>query len=183
MGEGVTDMDDLDKSLEWLLDEEGGWSDHPLDRGGKTMYGITQTTYNAFRKKKGRKGQSVGLITKQEAKELYYEEYWLAAGCHRLPYPISYLVFDAAVNSGVSRGVRWLQEGLKVTVDGKVGPNTVKEAARVLEEGDTEKLLGIVDARTKFLARLVQRNPSQSAFLLGWWRRTQRVLVRALLEI
>lgn len=172
---------DLDEALEYLLDEEGGWSNHPSDRGGATMYGITQTTYNAWRRKKKRPQQSVRKVSKEEAKELYNEEYWQAAGCHKLPWPISYMTFDSAVNSGVKRAVQWTQQGLGCTPDGVVGTKTVAEAQAVVQEGKTRSVLNIVDARTVFLARLVQQKPSQAAFLLGWWRRTQRVLARALL--
>lgn len=175
-------MDDLDKSLEFLLDEEGGWSNHPSDRGGATMYGITQNTYNAWRKKKGKAPLTVRNITQQEAKDLYKEEYWNSAGCDKFPWPINYMTFDAAVNSGVSRAVRWTQAGLGIQADGKVGPGTVSAAKQAVDQGDGKKILGIVDQRTTFLARLVQEKPSQAVFLLGWWRRTQRVLARALTE-
>jgi len=175
-------MDDLEKSLDCLLEEEGGWSNHPSDRGGATMYGVTQATYNAWRRQKKRPSQSVKKISKAEAKELYNELYWEAASCHKLPWPINYLTFDAAVNSGVGRAVRWLQQGVHCSPDGKVGPATVEAARKAVAEGNTTALLGIVDARTVFLARLVQTKPSQAAFLLGWWRRTQRVLVRSILE-
>lgn len=174
--------DYLDQALEWLLEEEGGWSNHPADRGGATMYGVTQSTYTAWRKKKGRPYQSVRNISKAEAKELYNEEYWLAASCDKLPWPISYLTFDAAVNSGVKRSVQWTQTGLHCQPDGVVGPATLRAAEQALASGNTSALLGIVDARTVFLARLVQSKPSQAVFLLGWWRRTERLLVRALLE-
>lgn len=175
-------MDYLDQSLDWLLEEEGGWSNHPADRGGATMYGITQGTYNAWRKKKKRPAQSVRNISKEEARELYNEEYWLAASCDKLPWPISYLTFDAAVNSGVTRSVKWLQQGLHCSPDGRIGPKTLDAAKNVVQAGDTKSLLSIVDARVEFLARLVQNKPSQAVFLLGWWRRTQRLLARALLE-
>ena len=71
----------LDQALEWLLEEEGGWSDHPADRGGKTMYGVTQGTYTAWRKKRGRPEASVRSLSKAEAREIYENEYWNAAGC------------------------------------------------------------------------------------------------------
>lgn len=170
----------LDQALEYLLEEEGGWSNHKADRGGATMYGVTQGTYNAWRKKKGRPQQSVSKITHAEAEELYKEEYWEAASCHKLPWPISYLCFDAAVNSGASRGKKWVQEGLGVTPDGAIGPASIAAAKAAVDKGDAGKLLAIVDARATFLARLVQKTPSQAAFLLGWWRRTLRVLARSL---
>lgn len=176
-------MPGLDEALDMLLAEEGGWSDHAADRGGKTMWGVTQAVYDDYRSRlKKQTKQTVRNITKAEARELYDVLYWRSAGCDRLPWPISYLTFDAAVNSGVGRGVRWTQAGLRIPQDGKVGPGTVAAANKAIEDANGAAIMGIVDARVEFLARLVQRSPSQAAFLLGWWRRTMRVLARALLS-
>jgi lysozyme family protein len=175
-------VDDLEKSLDYLLEEEGGWSNHPSDKGGATMYGVTQATYNAWRRKKKRSQQSVRSITQAESKELYKEEYWNAAYCDKLPWPINYMTFDAAVNSGVSRAVRWTQGGLGLKPDGVIGNQSILRAEEVLRNGEARALVAIVDKRVEFLARLVQKSPSQADFLLGWWRRTQRVLGRALIS-
>lgn len=174
-------MKDLTEALDYLLEEEGGFSNHPADKGGRTMYGVTQGTYSAWLRKHGKAPNSVAKLTKNEAYKIYEEEYWLAAGCDKLPWPISYIVFDAAVNSGPSRSVKWLQAGLGLAADGKVGPKTIAAAQKVVDEGDGKKLLALLDQRVSFLARLVQSQPSQAAFLLGWWRRTLRVLARGLL--
>ena len=173
---------DLDKALEFLLEEEGGWSNHKADTGGATMYGVTQATYNQYRKAKGLSQQSVRKITKEESRDVYATLYWKAAGCDKLPWPVSYIVFDAAVNSGPKRGVEWMQAALGLQADGAVGPKTIAVAQKVVREGDGKALLEMVDRRATFLARLVQGKPSQAAFLLGWWRRTLRVLARALLS-
>lgn len=171
----------LQRALEYLLEEEGGWSDHKADKGGATMYGVTQAVYDVYRKAIHLPLQSVRNITQSEAQSLYDSSYWRLASCDKLPWPISYLVFDAAVNSGPSRAVRWMQAGLGVKSDGRVGPATLKRAQQVVESGDGQALLQIVDQRVQFLADLVKRSPSQNAFLLGWWRRSLRVLGRALL--
>lgn len=174
-------MQDLDEALTYLLEEEGGWSNHPADRGGATMYGVPQGTYDAWRKSKGKAPAQVRSITQDEARRIYRELYWDAADCDDLPWPISYLTFDAAVNSGPERAVKWTQAGLGLSQDGVVGPRTKSAAQAVVREGDGKRLLAIVDQRVAFLARLVQNKPSQAAFLLGWWRRTLRVLCRAVL--
>ena len=59
-------MHDLDEALEYLLEHEGGWSNHAADRGGATMYGVTQATYNAYCKQKGKTSKTVRGITKDE---------------------------------------------------------------------------------------------------------------------
>ena len=173
---------DLDEALGYLLDEEGGWSNNKNDRGGATMYGITQGTYTQWRKDKKKAPTQVRNITQDEARELYRELYWNAAGCDKLAWPISYMVFDGAVNSGPSRSVRWLQAALGLPLDGKVGPKTTLAAQQVVDAGDGKKILAILDQRVAFLARLVQASNSQATFLLGWWRRTLRVLARSLLS-
>jgi lysozyme family protein len=173
-------MKGLDDALEYLLAEEGGWSNHPADTGGATMFGVTQGTYDAYRLAKSLKKQTVRNITQAEAREIYDVNYWRAAGCDRLPWPISYMTFDAAVNSGPSRAVRWTQEGLGQKSDGKIGPLSIEAANQAVDRGQGSLLLAIVDKRAEFLARLVQSKTSQSVFLLGWWRRTLRVLGRAL---
>ena len=38
-----------DQSLHWVLQHEGGFSDHKADPGGATNKGITQKTYDAYR--------------------------------------------------------------------------------------------------------------------------------------
>lgn len=176
-------MADLDTALGYLLEEEGGWSDNPNDKGGKTQWGVTQAVYDDYRTRlKKQTKQSVSKITQAEARELYDILYWRAASCDRLPWPISYVTFDAAVNSGVNRAVRWTQGGLRVAQDGRVGPNTIAAAQAAVDAGNSEAIVGIVDQRVQFLVALVRRVSSQLEFLLGWWRRTQRVLGRALLS-
>lgn len=173
-------VSDLDKALDYLLEEEGGWSNHKDDRGGATMYGVTQATYDGYRRAKKLPKQSVRQIEHSEARELYDTMYWRAASCHLLPWPINYLMFDAAVNSGPSRATKWTQAGLGVPADGKVGAKTIAAARSTVAEADGSRLYKIVDERVQFLSALVKSKPTQLAFLLGWWRRTLRVLGRAL---
>lgn len=87
---------------------EGGWSDHKDDPGGKTMYGITQGTYDAWRRAKGLSLRAVALITRAEALSILKQNYWGPCGAPTLFPGVDLAVYDAAVNSGVSRGRKWL---------------------------------------------------------------------------
>lgn len=176
----ITNDEALEQSLEWLLEEEGGFSNHPADTGGATMYGVTQATYNSWRKALKRTQQPVKKITHDEAFNLYKAMYWDEAGCDKLPWPISYMVFDAAVNSGPSRAVKWLQEAVKVKQDGIIGPKTLKAIEDETAKGDGVLIYRLIDARVKFLTNLIKNKPSQIAFMFGWWRRTIRVVIRAI---
>lgn len=87
---------------------EGGWSNHPDDPGGATMYGVIQTVYDAYRVSLKLAKQSVAKITKAEALDIFRKNYWNAAGCDTLFPGVDLAVYDASVNSGVSRGRKWL---------------------------------------------------------------------------
>jgi lysozyme family protein len=100
----------FDQSLKWILQSEGGWTDDPHDPGGATMWGIIQTEYDAYLRQHGLPHQSVRFIHPAERDEIYRKSYWDAMNCDALPAGLDYCVFDAAVNSGVSRAKAWLEE-------------------------------------------------------------------------
>lgn len=71
-------------------------------------------------------------LTKEQAREIYRRHYWNPIRGDDLPAGLDLVTMDPAVNSGVARGVRWLQEALGggVAVDGRVGPQTLGAAAQ-----------------------------------------------------
>ncbi|MBW8640375.1 secretion activator protein [Hoeflea sp. WL0058] len=89
---------------------EGGWSNHAADPGGKTMYGVTEATYQAWLKKRRLAAKPVRQISYSEALRLYRDEYWHPTAVkYNLVPGVDLAVYDAAVNSGVSRGLKWLK--------------------------------------------------------------------------
>ena len=91
------------KALKFVLNREGGYSNNPNDRGGATNKGITQNTYNAYLKSKGRPTKDVRYISDIEVEDIYYSRYWLNAGCDKMSPKFAVLCFDTAVNMGVGR--------------------------------------------------------------------------------
>ena len=87
---------------------EGGPNPRCVHDPGRTWKGVTQTTYNAYRASKGLPQQDVcGLMTEDEAKEIYYERYWLASGAAEIAKTNPQLAiahFDFAVNAGAGKG-------------------------------------------------------------------------------
>lgn len=125
----------FERSLQYLLEWEGGYGNNPHDAGGATNLGVIQEEYDRFRDKKGLPRQSVRHISKAEAQEIYKMEYWDATRCGDLHPAVANCLFDADVNSGDRRGVRWLQEAINtlnkseaVKVDGECGPLTIAAA-------------------------------------------------------
>jgi lysozyme family protein len=87
---------------------EGGWSDHPADPGGKTMYGVTEAVYHAWLRRQGRKIAPVRTISKIDALAIYRSVYWDAIGGDGLAAGVDLATYDAAVNSGPARAKKWL---------------------------------------------------------------------------
>ena len=105
------------KALKFVLVREGGYVNNPNDKGGATNKGITQNTYNAYLKRKGRPTRDVRNITDTEVEDIYYSSYWLGAGCDKMSPKFAVLCFDTAVNMGVGRVKPFLQEAQYMDVD------------------------------------------------------------------
>jgi len=139
----------FDIALKYTLQFEGGYCNVPGDKGGETNKGITKAVYDDYRKKNSLPIQSVKNISDKEVHDIYYKQYWLAAGCDKLSDKLAIVVFDFSVNSGTSRAKRYLT----LTQD----PNKY------------------LDLRAGFFKKIVQNNPSQKKFLKGWLNRVENL--------
>ena len=155
------------RALKQVLVHEGGWADHPKDPGGATMKGVTLMT---FRRHFGKEQSKTALrnITDQQLEEVYRSGYWDKCLCDQLPAGIDYAVFDAAVNSGPGRSVKWLQAAVGAKQDGGIGPKTL---TKVAEHNPVEIADKICDRRLAFLHSL----DNWSTFGKGWGRRVEGV--------
>lgn len=113
-----------------LAKVEGGWSNHPHDKGGATMAGVTQKTYDAWRQRKGLPQHSVRNSTPAERTALYRDDFWNAVRGDELPAGVDLLVFEHGVNSGPGISTRTLQRCLGVPADGHMGARTIEAAQR-----------------------------------------------------
>lgn len=147
---------------------EGGYVNHPKDPGGATNKGVTQRVYDTYRKSKGLALRSVKLITDAEVAEIYKTQYADKIRYDELPAGVDYATLDGAVNSGVSRGAKWLQSALGISADGVVGPGTISAAAKA-DAINTVK--SVCAKRMSFLRGLT----IFSTFGKGWTSRVARV--------
>lgn len=113
-------MNNFDLAVNLTLKKEGILSDHKDDAGGLTKYGISKAAYP---------GLDIANLSKEDAIKIYKRDYWDKAQCLELPYPLDVMVFDTAVNHGVIKAVKILQESLGLKADGIVGQQT-RAAAR-----------------------------------------------------
>lgn len=160
--------DRFDRALRFAFAVEGGHVHHPLDRGGSTNYGITQSTYAVWRAKCALPQQPVKFITRDEAEDIYRAEYWRRGQCDRLPAPVDLVHFDACVNHGLYNAAKLLQGAAGVTQDGDIGLQTLG----AVKEVDPELLAQrYIARRRKFYGEIVAAVPSQAIFLKGWLNR------------
>jgi len=169
----------IDVALEDLLAREGGYVDHPADRGGPTNFGVTEQVARAF----GYAG-AMRDLPRATALEIYRKRYWLPFYPVSLRYPgLAYELFDTGVNMGPKVAVKFLQRSLNVLnrghvdypdvpVDGDLGELTLHaldgfRAKRGSDGGQV--LLRLVDAlQAARYVEIAEKDPSQEAFEYGW---------------
>ena len=117
--------ENFEKSLELVLQHEGGYINHPSDPGGRTNLGVTQRVWEDYVGHKVDE-QTMRNLTKELVAPLYRKEYWDAVHGDQLPSGADYLAFDFAVNAGAFRCIKTIQRALNITADGIIGPVTIK---------------------------------------------------------
>ena len=159
----------FDTALNFVLDHEGGFVDHPEDPGGATNKGITLATFRRWARRHGRQTPTVDelkAITAATVRAIYRDDYWQAVRADELPPPLALVTFDMGVNAGPSRGIRLLQAAIGATVDGVIGPQTIGYANRA--GADPAALDELTAQRLHYYGRL----STFGTFGLGWVRRT-----------
>ncbi|WCP14477.1 hypothetical protein sphantq_02923 [Sphingobium sp. AntQ-1] len=171
----------IDKQIDEVIRREGGYVNHPNDRGGPTNWGITQQVARAY----GYAGDMQAL-PRSAAVNIYKTRYWtgpkfdqVAALCPAIGDEL----FDTGINMGTGAAGKFLQRALNVlnrgavdypdlTVDGNVGPMTLAAlkaymAKRGVAGGEVlrKALDGLQCAR---YVEIAEASQSQEAFAYGW---------------
>lgn len=159
----------FETSLAFVLKWEGSrFTNDPDDHGGATRFGIIQREYDSFRRRRGLAARSVQFISMDEVRDIYRREYWDAVQGDVLPAPLDVVTFDTGVLMGVGRSIRFLQQSLRVGVDGDIGPETRAALARADAQAIATAMGNLREAR---LRSIVDRDPTQAKFLRGWLNR------------
>jgi len=178
----MTTTIDIAPLIDALIDREGGYVDHPADKGGPTCFGITQAVARA----NGYAGP-MRHLPRGEAEAIYRRLYWsrprLEEVAKRSPRLAAEL-FDTGVNMGPAVAVTFLQRALTalnrnasdyadLTPDGRIGPATLTAldtflALRGRSSGETVLLRALEALQGERYLRLAERRPANEAFLYGW---------------
>ncbi|MFZ5653186.1 MAG: glycoside hydrolase family 108 protein [Pseudomonadota bacterium] len=150
-----------------LIDAEGGYVDDPADPGGETKFGISKRQYPQLR---------IATLTYDQALAIYRTDYWGHYQCAELPPALGVFLFDAVVNHQPKVAVRFVQQALRITADGIIGPITLRAARQAAALSSYAEVIAMAFAyRTDFYHDLVNANPRQERFLLGWFKRLFRL--------
>lgn len=169
-----------DKYYNATLQFEGLFCDVKGDAGGMTYCGIARNMNpqwvgwkevdKVLAKKKVKYNERIPEADPY-VKDFYLENFFNKAGLHFFgDDDIAGHLFDIGVNSGTKRAKMLLQEALGVTVDGLIGPMTIKAVSQLPKE---EVIKRLREVREKFYKGIVSRKPDQGKFLDGWLRRAR----------
>tara|TARA_Y100000310_G_scaffold9215_1_gene9655 strand:+ start:7194 stop:7676 length:483 start_codon:yes stop_codon:yes gene_type:complete len=155
----------FEEIIELVLEHEGGYVNDPDDAGGETNFGIA---------KRFNPDIDIKNLTKEDAKEIYYNKYWLPAKVPQVPDKLKHIYFDMVVNFGRSGAVKVLQRASnaknkeKIEVDGGIGPATLSAIQNV----EPERVRAY---RVLKFANIVISKPEQEKFWVGWFKRSIEV--------
>nr|WP_283937447.1 glycosyl hydrolase 108 family protein [Sphingomonas anseongensis] len=168
--------------IDALIEREGGYANHPSDRGGPTKYGITEAVARAH----GYAG-AMRDLPRDEAAAIYKRLYWLRPRFDQVAKrsgAVAAELFDTGANMGPAVAATFLQRALSalnrdrkdyadLVPDGRIGAATLAALDTFLQlRGKTtgeSVLLRALDAlQGERYIRLAERRPANEAFLYGW---------------
>ena len=172
---------DIDNLIEEVIGREGGYSNHPADKGGATRWGVTEAVARAH----GFRGD-MRAFPRAEAVAIYRRIYWLRPGLDavaRHAPRVAEELFDTGVNMGPEVAAGFLQRALNalnrgasdfadIAVDRRIGPRTLAALAGFVdrrgESGEIVLLKAIEALQGERYLRLAEQRPANEAFLYGW---------------
>lgn len=170
----------VDRIIDGIIEREGGYVDHPLDRGGPTHWGVTE----AAARLAGYNGP-MRYLPRALAVEIYRDRYVVEPGFDdilRLDESIGEEVIDTGVNMGPQTATRMLQRCLNalndrgrlyadLIVDGDSGPVTLDALRSYLKSRGPSILARALNCvQGEAYIALAEARPEQEAFLYGWLR-------------
>lgn len=170
-----------DNIIDAILGKEGGYVDHPNDKGGPTNWGITQATARAH----GYTGDMRNL-TREQALSILEADYWYGPRFDQVASVSSAIaaeLCDTGVNMGPSVPVKWLQRWLNafnnqqklypdLVADGQIGPRSISALKSYLaargKDGEEVMLRALNCSQGQRYLELAEGRPANESFVYGW---------------
>ena len=169
-------MSNFDECLKLVLHHEGGYVNHPKDPGGETNMGVTKRVYEKWCMENNLEQKDMKDLEFDDVAPIYKKNYWDRVKADQLPEGLNLCVFDWAVNSGTGRAAKKLQGMIGTTVDGGIGPNTLKALKMYC---DTEGVEAAISNYTEIRQKFYESLSTFDTFGRGWTRRNQETEMEA----
>ncbi len=171
----------IDQLIDDVIGREGGYGDHPADRGGATRWGITEAVARAY----GYRG-AMRAFPRDEAVSIYRRVYWARPGFDRiadLAPDVAAELFDTGVNMGPAVAVSFLHRALNALNRGSADYPDIVPGPRVdaatlgaltaflahrASRGEIVLLKALEALQGERYLDLAERRPANEAFLYGW---------------
>jgi lysozyme family protein len=180
-GEDAMQIDGL---INAVIGREGGYTNHPADKGGPTRWGVTEAVARAH----GWQGE-MRSFPREEAVSIYRKLYWQRPGFDRissLAPQIAAEMFDTGINMGPATAIGFLKRALNALNRDAADYGDI-DTAPVIDDATIAALTGFLAKRgtggegvlLKALealqgernVRLAETRPANEAFLFGWLSR------------
>lgn len=173
------------KTLEHVIDElvgrEGGYTNHPADRGGPTRWGVTEQVARAY----GYRGD-MRALPRETAEQIYLNRFWFGPKFDKvfLRYArVAEELLDTGVNMGQAVAAGFLQRALNllnresadypdIVADGQIGPMTLQALDQFKTNrgaaGEAVLLKALDGFQVCRYADITEARPRNEAFFYGW---------------
>lgn len=170
-----------DQIINAVVGREGGFVDHPDDRGGATRWGVTERVARAH----GYTGHMRDL-PRETAVAIYEADYWTGPRFDQVAAIspcIAEELCDTGVNMGPSVPAKMLQRWLTalnakgtlypdLVPDGQIGPRTITALQLFLKargkEGEVVLLRALNSSQAVRYLELAEGREAAETFLFGW---------------
>jgi len=151
-------MDIFNKCMLIVFKHEGGYVNDIDDWGGETNYGIAKRYFPK---------EDIKNLTKEHAKQLYFQSFWTPMNLIGICNELSVLhIFDFGINAGKRRSIRTAQRLCSVKADGILG--SISTTAINNYDGNFPK--DFAHARRVYY-EYISTKRNNKKFLKGWLNR------------
>lgn len=169
-------MAKFDLLAKFILSYEGGFVNHPNDKGRETNKGVTIAVWRAQGYDKNGDGhidvKDLKLISDADAMAIMRKFYWNRWQADKIEdQSIANLLVDFVWGSG-AWGIKIPQRVLGVTIDGVVGTKTL---ATINAQEPKALFAKLKDARLQYINDIIAKTPSFAVFRAGWVRRLNAI--------
>lgn len=161
-------MSDFEAAFREVIGLENGYVFDPVDLGGETKWGISKRAYP---------GLNIKALTLEDAKQIYWKDFWNRLLLAQITDDdIATEIFEQAVNFGQTRAVLHAQQAIgmiddPIITDSQMGPQTIGAINRLGQRRKEPFLKVLNGLQFERYRQIVESNPTQKRFFVGWLRR------------